>query len=397
MELKIPVEIEIPELAALQQALAGVTNKLADLEARIIELELGAEPPPPPPPDPDPEPPPPPPVAGPGTRLAYQGKKFWGAGANVGWYVWKEDFHDAPGKGIAEKIVDGNGALKMDHELVQRFEQAVAAGARLFTWWMFKSELGLPSQFTQQNGAPTAIKPAVFADIDAAVQLAEALDFYLVLAVIPHPAIVKPWLTNHMDALIGVLERDLFGRYADEPRIMAWQTWVEPDWEIWGDEIDLEPCQEYTEKFAAAVHRATKVGQLATINAAEVDGLPHWTGLGLDYYGCSYYPYMNKMGAWHEGWGGRYCALCRTYEDIAAEADLDGPLVIGEFHASPDAVYNVTGTSGGPREVWQAWYDKGFAGAMAWCLFPEKTKSPMPIDFTALAAFAAAHGDMGPA
>jgi hypothetical protein len=396
MELKIPVEIEIPELAALQQAVAGVTNKLADLEARIIELELGAEPPPPPPPpppDPDPEPPP---VAGPGTRLVYQGQEFFAAGVNVPWTKYKECIGgNNAAHHLSRLILAPDGSLNRDHAIVKRFEMAVNAGARLFTFWLFPADTK-PSQIIEENGVPVGVKPQAIADIRALVKMAEELDFYLILPVFNRPERVKPWLINQMGSLVEVM-RWLFAEFAGEKRIMAWQPFVEPGWDIWSDKITPEPVQEFVNLFAQAVHETTTCGQMATINCAMLDELPYWVGLGLDFYQSSWYDYMNNQGAWHEGNGGQWCALCRDYADVAAAYDLDGPLMIGELFAGPTATYNVTGVTGGPRERLEAFYQKGYAGVMPWPLFPDQTTDTMDVDWGAFAAFAAAHDDVGPA
>jgi hypothetical protein len=385
--------IDSPEIEALRAVQTALINKQAELEARIIALEVaGGQTPPPPEPDPTPTPAP-----GANSRLRYQGREFFAAGANLPWTRWKEMFGGAT-DGLALRALKANGEVDEAAAVVQPFAQAAARGVRLINVWMFESDAGYPGQIITEGVRPVGIKPEVYRDLDALVKVAEWYDLYLSLATTIRPRPIRNWLANHLSALVSVLS-EMFRRYGAERRIMAWSPFVEPEWEIWpgGQEpVAAELCQDYVRLFAAAVHEATSVGQMVTLNSAMLDGLPLWVGLGLDYYSASWYDYQNNLGDWHEGDGGQWCALCRNYADVQAAYGLDAPLVIGEFFGGAGATYNRTGAAGGPRERWEAWYAKGYAGALAWSLMPGETQDQMAVDYDALAAFAAGHSDIGP-
>ncbi len=127
---------------------------------------------------------------------------------------------------------------------------------------------------------------------------------------------------------------------------------------------------------ASEVHRRSRA--YVTVGSAMLDGLPMWTDLGLDYYVAHWYDYMSP---------GNWCAMCTDYDEVAARYGLDAPLVIGEFYSN---------TGDAAIERLEAWYSKGYAGAWAWSLFPERTHDGMAIDLNAAATFSSRHGDVGP-
>ena len=134
--------------------------------------------------------------------------------------------------------------------------------------------------------------------------------------------------------------------------------------------------QATVKAIAAAVH-ATSTAYV-TVGSAMLDGLPLWVGQGLDFYQAHWYDYMSS---------GYWCARCTDYATVRTRYGLDAPLVIGELYAGPDV---------DAYERFVYFYNKGYAGAWPWSLFPERTNDKMAIDLATAAAFAAGRADIGP-
>lgn len=333
-----------------------------------------------------------------GQRISWAGGNWYTHGVNVPWVNWAQDF-GGDQYGLASQILKADGSLDTSSEIVQRFAQLPGAGVHAVNWWLFSGSGSANPSGPQQivvdaNGVPTGIRPEVYRDIDAALKLADAYDLYYTFPVLIRPNQVPlSWLTTQRTAFVNAL-RPMFQRYSGNPRIMAWSAFVEPEWTIWNEGFSRAVAQDYVRDFAAAVHAESN--QLVTLNSAMLDGLPMWTGLGLDFYSASWYDYMNNLTNSHEGDGGNWCALCTTYEEVRTRYNLDKPLVIGEFYAGASATYYVGGDDLGPLGRLNAWYDKGYAGTYAWSLFPEKTDDRLAIEWNSYSDFGGAHDDTGP-
>lgn len=305
------------------------------------------------------------PIPGGPTRLDWNGSRTFWVGANAPWYEWGADI--------------GAGGIQRNSAAINAgFASARAAGVRIIRWWIFP---GQPWQITRDAaGKPTGLNPAVYTDMDALVALAAANDLALqpVLFSSFWEAMPVSWLadTSHRDAL-GTALAPLFARYSGNPTIAAWEVVNEPEWQIWGGNVDAGQAQELVRTLAWTV-RNNSPNHHVTVGSAHLDGLPIWRGLGLTHYSAHWYDPM-ASGGW--------CARCRTYEDIQVQYGLDGPLTIGEFYA-PSSV--------DAQQRWQDWYDKGFAGAFAWSLFASRTGDGFTVSLPAVTAFSAGKPDLGP-
>jgi hypothetical protein len=306
------------------------------------------------------------PVAG--SRIPWQGGNWYLHGANVPWYNYGCDFGCNQNGGVSSSSVQT--ALR------QGFSRMRDAGMHVARWWVFP---GGPWQITtNSSGVPTGINPAVYADFDAALALAEEYDLYYVFTLFGSPTeLESAWLNNasQRQALANALGQ-LFARYANNPRVLTWQIYNEPEWHIWNGNVQEGPVVETARVITQSIHANSNA--YASVGSAMLDGLGMWTGIGLDYYTAHWYDYMSS---------GDWCAMCTDYATVKARYGLDKPLVIGEW-------YSDSGSAASQR--FQAWYNKGYAGAFPWSLFSSRTYDGMQIDMNAATTFANQHNDIGP-
>jgi hypothetical protein len=187
----------------------------------------------------------------------------------------------------------------------------------------------------------------------------------------------RAWLTDAKQRQqLATALAPLFERYANHPRILAWELFNEPEYDIWGNKIPLAPVQATVRLLAGTVHAKTATG--VTVGAATLEGVQFWVGQGLDFYSPHWYDQMRS---------GLACARCSDVTTIRATPGIDGlPIVLGEFYGGPD-----TDT----QQRLNDFRAKGFAGAWAWSLFYDKTMDQKRIDLGAMTKFAGA--DPGPA
>lgn len=284
------------------------------------------------------------------------------------WYNWQCDFGCLSAGGVSSPDVRNT--------IAPRFAELQSQGIHVVRWWIFPGE---PWQINRDSsGRPESINPSVYTDMDAAVALAATYDLRLQLVLFSAPSVVpQSWLNNpdHRTALASALA-PMFARYNGNNRIMTWEVFNEPEWEMWSGAVDAAAVVDTVTAVAASVHANTSA--YVTTGAAMVDGLGAWTGSGLDYYQAHWYDYMSP---------GDWCAPCTTYSALQTLHGLDKPLIIGEFYAGPD-------TDAAGR--FENFYDRGYAGAYAWSLFPERTADRMAVDLNGAGAFAASHSDVGP-
>lgn len=307
-------------------------------------------------------------LAGPGNRIQWQGKSWFLTGANVPWYSWACDFGCGSNGGVSSPQVQA--------ALSQTFAQAKANGVRTIRWWMFE---GNPWQIeTDSSGLPSSIKPSVYPDIDAALQLLEANDLYVDFVLFSGPsAVPNAWQTTPQGRaqLTSALSR-LFAHYNGNPRILAWEVYNEPDLDIWNHGFDEASAQATVQAIATAVHANSTA--YVTVGDAMLDGLPMWKGLGLDFYEAHWYDYMSS---------GNWCARCTDYAAVQARYGLDRPLVIGEFYAD---------SSVDAAQRYADFYSKGYGGAWAWSLLPDHTNDKLAVDPAATLSLFQQHADAGP-
>ena len=315
----------------------------------------------------------PPVAAGPvgqaaGTRVAWQGGAWYLQGANVPWFNWACDFGCGANGGASAPAVQA--------ALGTTFAQARSSGVRVLRWWTFEGD---PWQVTRDgSGAPAGLNPAVYADFDAALQLAEQHDLYYNFVLFTAPSGLPPgWLTDAAQrARLAAALAPLFARYKGNPRVLSWEVFNEPDWDVWNGNVALADLRATVKAVGDAVHANSTA--YVTVGMGFADGLPMVQGLGLDYYQAHWYDYMA---------GGTFCMRCNSYDYYRSTFGLDAPLVVGETYAGPDT---------DALQRFEDFYAKGYAGAWAWSLFWDHTFDRMQVDLAAAATFNGRHADLGP-
>jgi hypothetical protein len=284
------------------------------------------------------------------------------AGVNVPWFNWGCDF-GCTDSGVNSPAV--NSALS------EGFGRLKAAGIHTVRWWTFEGD---PVQITRDaSGAPTGLNPAIYADFDAALALADEFDLAYDFVLFSAPtALPQAWITDptQRQQLADALA-PLFERYANNPHILAWELINEPEYDIWSDKIPLAPVQATVKLLTSTAHAHTATA--VTVGAATLAGVQLWVGLGLDFHSPHWYDQMSS---------GLACARCSDVATIRANPLIDEvPIVLGEFYGGPDT------------DTLQRLTDfraKGFAGAWAWSLFYDKTIDLKQIDLGAMARFTGA-------
>lgn len=302
-----------------------------------------------------------------GSRIAWENNDWYFHGVNVPWYSWGCDFGCGSNGGVSSAF----SKINIDTQLATLPE----ANVHMVRWWMFPGD---PWQIqTNSSGTPTGIDPAVYDDIDAALELADKYDLYYTFVLFSGPShIPSNWLStpNDRERLAQSLG-ELFSRYKDNKRIVTWEIFNEPEWDMWNNTVDTGDTLVTVSTIANAVHANSNAN--ATVGSAMVDGLSFWKNSNLDYYDAHWYDYMSS---------GTWCAYCSDYNNIKTQFDLTKPLVIGEFYGGSDT----------DAARFENIYTKGFAGAYAWSLFPSRTQDKLQIDMERAKSFGQNHSDIGP-
>ena len=213
-------------------------------------------------------------------------------GVNYPWRSYGSDFGtNAWGVG---------GVAQHEDEVAADFAAMADAGVAVVRWFVLTDGRG---GLVFDDSMPSALQPETLADLDKAVDLAEASGLVLVPSLIDFWWLSEPvelagvQLGGHADvigtaegreALIEAAIRPLTARYGQRQGIGAWEIINEPEWAIdgigggWlGDAVPLDAMQRFVAEAAAAIHQ--EADQPVTVGSASVaHARTLWVSQGLD-------------------------------------------------------------------------------------------------------------------
>src|SRR5581483_5818185 len=202
---------------------------------------------------------------GAGSRIPWQGRNWYLHGANVPWLNWAADFGGGTGN-------HGVSSAASQAALRAAFQQAKDSGVTNIRWWVFEGD---PWQIRRDGaGAPTSLDPAIYPDFDAAVALAETYDLYLDFVLFSAPShLPASWLSNPIqrNQLAGALV-PLFARYANNPHVMTWEVFNEPDFDVWNNKVTESDLRAFVQAITTTVHKNSMA--YVTVGMGFIDGLP---------------------------------------------------------------------------------------------------------------------------
>jgi len=238
-----------------------------------------------------------------------------------------------------------------------------AEGVRVVKWRVFSD--GRYGLVLDSNGTVTGLDDLFFPDIDAALEIAKRHDMYLVLTLFSsgfwtadcwsgtvHLGGQADTLTDpaRRRALLDRAVVPLLDHVAASDRVAAFEIVAEPEWGIveLNQEVDartklpLGVLHDFVGQVAQSIHEHTRA--LATVESNRFSNMQSWQHVGLDYYSFSWYDWLEP------------------YEPLAtpaSSANLDRPIVLGEYPAGGSAYYALA-------QVLDTTYSLGYAGAFGW-------------------------------
>jgi hypothetical protein len=296
------------------------------------------------------------PFDGPINRLVVGGQPAFWAGLN---YPWKTGQDFGTGGWGHSGVSDPTTYQEVDVD----FTNMAARGVRVLKWRIFSD--GRYGLQLADDGSVRGLDAYFLADLDAALEIAARHDIYLVFTLFSSGLWTADCTNNgvrlggHAQTLLDARRRQALVNHAVVPmlqhignsdRVVAFEIIAEPEWGI-GElnqeqdariKLPLAVVRDFVGDVTRAIHGETRA--LATVESNRFSNMQSWQALRLDYYSFSWYDWLEP------------------YEPLAtpaSNANLDRPLLLGEYPAGRSTYYDLPG-------VLDLAYGYGYAGAFAW-------------------------------
>jgi len=250
-------------------------------------------------------------------------------GVNYPWNRYAQDF------GVNPAGHHGISLPENRFKLAVEFARIRDCGAKVVRWFLFADGRG---GFVSEEGIPRRPDEFLFADVDAALDLARQSGLQLCFSLMDYL-----WLQEHSnkvplhnnervmqfaagrEAFLHRVLLPMFREFRKHPALFAWEIANEPEWAI--REFHRAPTarmhyadfRAYATEIAAAVREFAEVP--VTLGSARLDWVRAWTELELDFYQAHYYPSPGTDCS------AEFAKLC------GAVRSLDKPLWLGELPA----------------------------------------------------------------
>jgi hypothetical protein len=291
-------------------------------------------------------------------------------GANYPWYNYGTDF--------GENAWGHNGISVKRNEVETDFDTLAGMGVRVVRWFVFADGRAAP-EFAA-DGSVTGLDGQVYADLDAALEIAQEHNIRLILVLLDFQWLAQQknedgvLLGGHADSIEDSAKRQTFfqqalqpllERYGQNPYILAWEIINEPEWAMDDPNIQTnqplvrippEIMQSFVGEAAAFIHQHAR--QLVTVGSASRRWWDRWENMGLDLCQVHYYPWMEKDTPLNFPSSGLNTKL---------------PCILGEFPTSVSG----TETTFTLDQYYQTILKNGYAGAFPWSLRAEDQYSKL--------------------
>jgi hypothetical protein len=311
-------------------------------------------------------------------QLVVEGTYRYCHGAN---YPWTKcaDGKSNYGLDFGANIWGTHEGVSTKYDLVKRdFVEMASLDFKIVRWFVFCDGRG--GITFDKNGLPVGLAENFFADMDAALEIAEETNIKLDLVLLNHSWMFDrsvneegTILDGHPEVLNSQTGREFllrniflptFLRYAKNPWVFAWEIMNEPDFIINGLDsnkklvthpMSMVDFKLFARSVADAVH--TNTLSKVTIGGGRVKYLHFWDddALGLDF--LQVHPYSDFFDM-----PGDDTLYNRRYRDLK----LKRPLVIGEFPTNADKQVAASDDHTTFRQYLDYCLHSGFAGSWLW-------------------------------